>query len=154
MCVCVCVCVCVFVFKWRLLFSETVFGLSLQVLCLLHHSFSTITSVLWGLPRLLWILCTLCQCTILTLIQDTQRSSVIAGLWSKLHLIFFNYSESAVSQLNGFNPDRYQVQTPCTACAWLLFVQYHVHLDLQGLALILCPAQFSYSYVVVNVTNF
>jgi hypothetical protein len=43
----------------------------------------------------------------------------------------------AVSQLKRRMPDCRQVEVPYTSDAWLLHVQYHVHLDLHGLVLLL-----------------
>jgi hypothetical protein len=51
--------------------------------------------------------CILCHCTILSnILKYIQTTSVIVGLCSRLCLNLFNYSETAVSQLNGCWPDR------------------------------------------------
>jgi hypothetical protein len=42
-----------------------------------------------------------------------------------------------VSQLNGRRADSRQVQVSYTSYSWLLLAPYHVHLDLQGLGLLL-----------------
>jgi hypothetical protein len=45
-------------------------------------------------------------------------------------LTYVNYSEIAVSQLNGCRPDSHQVEASYISCAWLPLVQYRVHLYL------------------------
>jgi hypothetical protein len=67
----------------------------------------------------------------------------------------YNYSDTAVSQLNCRKPDRRQVSASYTSCAWLLLVHYHVHLDLCDLGLLLpvsCMILF-YSHTLMNFVS-
>jgi hypothetical protein len=68
---------------------------------------------------------------------DRHRGfSINEGLWSRLCLNLRNYSETAVTQLNGRRPDHRHVQATYTCYAWLILVQYHALFDLHGSGLI------------------
>jgi hypothetical protein len=75
-----------------------------------------------------------------------HRISLNAGFCSRLCLNLYNFSETAVSQLNGRRPDRRQVQASYTSYAWLLLIQCHVHSDSRGLGLILPVSYIIYLY--------
>jgi hypothetical protein len=66
-----------------------------------------------------------------------RRFPINEGCCSRLFLNLCNYSETAVSQLNGRRSHRRHVEASYTSYAWLLLVQYHIHLDLRGLGLLL-----------------
>jgi hypothetical protein len=82
-------------------------GRSMQTLRLLHRSFGTSISALSRRPGHYGLCASLITALYsVTFIQGIQRFPVNAGLCSRLCLNLCNYSETAVSQLNGRRPDR------------------------------------------------
>jgi hypothetical protein len=89
------------------------FGLSMQALHLSHRSFSTSIHALSRRPGHYGPY-GLCGSFVTALykvpfIQGIQRFPVNAGLCSRLCLNLCHYSETAVSQLNGWRPDHHQI---------------------------------------------
>jgi hypothetical protein len=98
---------CMCVYKWGLLFDERGVSLFMQALRLLYRSFSTSIFALSRRPGHYGLCVPLITALYeVTFIHDIQRVSVNADLCSRLCFNLCNYSETAVSQLNGRKHDR------------------------------------------------